>query len=714
MGTLLSAFEKAESAAPTTQPARGGSLLDAFKAAEKKAETAATAPDQPAVEPRGKLETFGAGAGHAVGRGVMGVQQLLGKGLSAAGEVADVGALRTAGGWLERDAAAGAARLEAENAPYRAANPKTSFAGEVTGFVASPINRLIPAGPAATTLTGAVAKGAVQGAALNALTSPVEEGKDFLPEKARQGGIGALGGAAGGALGYTLAGVINKGIDAARSVFNRVSGGNSAKAADALVEQALRANGTSSAQVAAERPELFAGLQQMAADAVKSGKPVDPQAMVRLTRAQTLPVAVPMLKGQVTRDPMQFAMEQNLRGIQGVGEPIVQTIQAQNKALIENLNAMGAARGADVVAAAKPVMQTLKAADDTLKSGVTKAYEAFKKSTGRSLDVPLPSIASGYAKTSAEFGEAIPGAIRKKFEALGEMPWNARFTIEEAEALIKSINRNYDPKNLVSARALDELRNTVQKSIAEGAGASAEGTAAAGLAKAARQAASERFALQDATPALKGVLRGDNPDKFLQKYLLQGNEREIGSMVRLLKAQDPKAAAGLEDSLMAHIKQRVLGGRSEENAAFSEAALKEFIANPNMTARLQQVLSPERMAQLRQLHLVAEDALYAPKGSAVNTSNTASAAANLIKSEAKGGVLNELLGITSRVLPVVGPTAETAQKAIQQNRISEMVSEAVNPSVAKKGEVAIRDLVVPGARAGAGALAERNRRRAQP
>jgi hypothetical protein len=44
-------------------------------------------------------------------------------------------------------------------------------------------------------------------------------------------------------------------------------------------------------------------------------------------------VGMPALAGQVNRDPMQFAKELNLRGVQNVGEPIAARLNEQNRIL---------------------------------------------------------------------------------------------------------------------------------------------------------------------------------------------------------------------------------------------------------------------------------------------------------------------------------------------------------------------------------------------
>lgn len=688
------------------------SALERWDSVAAKSEVAKPAAnDVSKQEAPGKVMSALAGAGEATGRTAMAVQQIAGKGMTKLGDILDIGVAKKAGDWLQADAVSGAKKLEAENAPYREENPVSNITGEIAGLVANPINKVIPAGAAATTMVGAVTKSALQGGALNALTSPVVNGGNFLWEKLKQGGLGMVGGGLGGSVGYGLGKAFDSAIGAFKKLGNKVSTGNVDEAAEGILGKTL---GESAAAVKADRPELFSGLKEQVKDALSSGSKVDAKALDRLARAQTLPVPVPMLKGQIHRDPMQFATEQNLRGIHGVGEPITQTLQAQNKALIANLDALGAKDASDVVTAGKTAIDALKAADKTASGEVSAAYKAFKDSTGKDLDVPVKGLAQDYAATVKEFGDAIPSAIRSKFESLvGGTKQTKVFSIEDAEGLIKSINRNYDPANRVQARALDELRNGVQKAISEGAGEGSGGEAAA-LAKTAREAASKHFSHIKNTPALKAALDGDQPDKFIQKFVLQGNAAEIKSMMATLAKADPQAATELQNSVMGFIKGRVTGLSNE--GTFSQAQLKQFVSNPNMAARLKVVLGPEKMNLLKQLNATAEDALFAPTASAVNRSNTASAAANIVKKELESGGLNTLLDIAKTKIPGLSGTAQNWQEKLARDKATKLVEEATSASLKQSGANAVssvRTLQPLGARAGTGYVEERSRRRAQ-
>lgn len=141
-----------------------------------------------AQESPSKIASAAAGAGKAMGEGVLGAQRLLGKGMQLIG-------MDQAGNWLVQDAEGGIKKLEAENKPYAQANPISNVAGQVGGT-------MLPAG----LVTGAIGKG-VQVAGkipgLAGMAAPLAEAVATGGFKA--GGLTGLGGlltrAAGGALG---------------------------------------------------------------------------------------------------------------------------------------------------------------------------------------------------------------------------------------------------------------------------------------------------------------------------------------------------------------------------------------------------------------------------------------------------------------------------------------------------------------------------------
>lgn len=178
---------------------------DAIFASMTKAAPAApvqAAAPQPAPQGQqpGGVSSFLAGVGRGVQETALGAQQLLGHGAQAVG-------LNNVGNWLVNDANQGLTRGAQEVAPYSAAHPIATGAGNMAGSIAAtaPLGALAPV---ARTLPGMAAVGAGLGAATGALSPVDPNSADFAGDKMQQIGLGALtGGAlspAAGALGRAI------------------------------------------------------------------------------------------------------------------------------------------------------------------------------------------------------------------------------------------------------------------------------------------------------------------------------------------------------------------------------------------------------------------------------------------------------------------------------------------------------------------------------
>jgi hypothetical protein len=142
------------------------------------------------------LAAIAGGLGKGFGSTVLGAQQLLGQGAKTLG-------LDTVGDWLVNDANQGLKNMQSQIAPYEAAHPVATTAGEIGGAIGAtfPVGGLMKG---ASALGGAAGRGALVGG-LSALAAPVDpNSQSFWADKAEQA---ALGGATGGLLGGATYGI---------------------------------------------------------------------------------------------------------------------------------------------------------------------------------------------------------------------------------------------------------------------------------------------------------------------------------------------------------------------------------------------------------------------------------------------------------------------------------------------------------------------------
>jgi hypothetical protein len=209
--SLADDFASDASAAGATPASAPSSLADQF-AADAKAGAQLTAAVKPTPIPQnggasapGMLASLGAGLGRGVQESMLGAQDLAGRGLTAMGST-------NVGPWLTQDAEKGLAQGASDYAPYSAAHPIVSGAGNIVGQAAATAPLAFAAPEVGSMgLLGRVATGAGLGAASGAVAPVDNPGNDYWAQKAKQIGMNAaVGGVATpitAALGSAFSGV---------------------------------------------------------------------------------------------------------------------------------------------------------------------------------------------------------------------------------------------------------------------------------------------------------------------------------------------------------------------------------------------------------------------------------------------------------------------------------------------------------------------------
>lgn len=537
------------------------------------------------------------------------------------------------------------ADIRDSNAEYegaRAAVGQTGFDGtRLVGNIASPVNmalgRIMPVGKVGSTTGRIAVKGSAAGAA-GAATQPVMS-DNFAGEKALQVGTGAV-------LGGVLAPVLSKvGDSVTRFVRDKIRSGAVSKTPEGIALEIKASLQRDDIDVSQIPRHVMDKLTQEVNEALSNGQELNAPALLRKMDFDRVGVK-PML-GQLTRDPSQFTREVNLRGVQGVGEPIANRLSEQ-QAMIASKFRQWVSGAKNPYEAGEGLIGSLQAQNDEMERGVRSAYQAFKESTGKDLPVQLSGLRSGYNETLKEFGETIPSAVRRRFDEIisGPKPAHSHgakpaaqtalqildsnggvlsdltpkptprtLSIEDAERLIKTINRHYNPADRAQARALDDLRKTVQNAIYS---AGDEGAEAGLLAKQARETARKRFETIDSAPALKAAIDNVAPDDFVKKYVINGKVREINKLVELV---GPEGQKTMRQQLLRHLQSKAFGTNVAGDGAGRQASLNselESIGRNKLTA----LLGAEQTDDLYALGRVMAYIQQQPAGSAVNNSNS--------------------------------------------------------------------------------------------
>jgi hypothetical protein len=516
------------------------------------------------------------------------------------------------------------ADIQNSDAEYEAARKATGQEGfdamRFAGNVVSPVNaataRVLPVGRIGDAKKVLAAKGAGAGA-VGGATQPVM-GDDFASEKAAQIGLGA---AAGG----VLTPVMTKAADSvARFVRDKLRNGAITKTPEAIGYEIKASLARDDIDVGQVPKAVMDKLTLEVQHAMKSGQEIDAPALLRKMDFDR--VGVKPLLGQITRDPSQFTQEMDLRGVEGVGKPIANRLNEQASTIASRFR-QGTAGAQNPYEAGRTLIEGLQAKNKEMEGGVRAAYQAFHDSTGKDLEVPLTGLAQDYAATVRDFGDTIPSAVRRQFDDLGLMGGKQLklLSIDDAERLIKTINKNYNPADKAQATALNELRGHVQNAILNVTDSGA-GMEAAGLANLARDTARQRFSAIDSSPALKAAVNAAEPDDFVKKYVINGKVREINKLAELAGPEGQKV---MRQQMLKYLENKAFGANAAGDGAGKQASFNAEL-NAIGKNKLAALLGPEQADDLFAVGRVMAYIQQQPAGSAVNNSNTGAVVANLL------------------------------------------------------------------------------------
>lgn len=472
-----------------------------------------------------------------------------------------------------------------------------------------------------------------------------------------------------------------------------------AVAPSAAERAAMATEAAQEAQAALQREGIQLSMPQASQlrdaveESIKAGKTLDAAALARKLDFEALGMK-PTL-GQITRDPAIFSRERNLRGVAGVGEPLLQRFGEQSRRTQEIVG--GFSRGAqDDYGAGDTLIRSLQQADAAEQAPIAAAYSLARDQAGRSAAMEsgtFSRLANG-ALDEQMLSAALPPEGRQILNdiTLGKIP----LTVNSAEMIktrLAGMARDLmAQRNTQGALAVGKLRDALERTPIE----SAAGEEAKAAFDAARGLAKARFAKQDAIPALKAAVEGDIPAQdFVRRYLIGGKADEVAGLASSL----PEAAkAEAKRQFGAALERAAFGQNVAGDAGFSADGFSRFLSQPGMRQKLAAFFSPAEMETLDRLRRVGAYRGSFPADSTVNTSNTAAALANL---------LTRIPGLpTSLGLLKAAGNAVANQNAVRASMaaVPPRASAALSPSQ----EAALAEALGLLAPTGSAALAPRN------
>ena len=592
-------------------------------------------------------------------------------------------------GFVGDDVNAGIKAKEAEYEAARARAGRSGFdAARLAGNVAAPSNVALASRiPAAAGTLARVGTGAAAGA-VGAMATPEADAENYWRNTALKGATGGLAGAAlapvAGAVGDAIGRIAGRfrGPPAAPPP---IPGPPGSHPADAYIAQAANEAGQSINDIP---QSLLERLRAQAQHALSQGQDLDTAAALR--KADFEAIGQQPLLGQITRDPMQFARERNLRGIAGAGEPIAARLAGQTEGLNRTIG--GFAQGADdAFSGGQKIARGLGSIDALFRGVVDDAYNAARDTAGRYVDLDHVGFvkAANDALDEGMLGHYLPAQVRNMLNdvSTGKIPLNVN-TAVQMDSVLSAAQRGALP---AERKALGVVRDALN-------GANpANNTGADALAafQVARKLAAERFKLREAIPALKAAANGDVPaDDFVRKFVINGDALELRGMAKLLKELAPEAYQQARAQIGAELRRAGFGENIAGDKPFSQERFNAKLRQMG-TARLQAFFTPEEIATMRTAGRVGAYMESPPAGSAVNYSNTGSAVVNAAQSAAPG-IIGKAIGAARWAAKAAGNDA-AVKRAMRAD---------VPVSGAARGSRRLNELLLLGS-AGAGAATTR-------
>ena len=432
------------------------------------------------------------------------------------------------------------------------------------------------------------------------------------------------------------------------------SGGAAAAGADAELQAAI----------AQASPELAAELRTL--------KPHEANmaAINRQLEADSLPVPVKMTRGQATQDVNLLSDEMNQRG---KNPEYANRFSEQNTALKENFDAIRDKAAPDVygtnhLESADTIIGSYKTLDDARVKDINAKYKALKDAAGGDFPIDGQAFAhNAYRALSKELkSDFVPAPIEKQ---LAKFASGEKMTYEQFEAMRTNLAaemRKAERSGDGNAKAASSI---VRQSL-EDLPLTGDAAMLKPLADDARSAAKARFDILKKDPAYDAAVNDVAPDKFINKYIIGGNKRDLETLVNQLGGGSEGHQA-VSAATINWLKDKSISSGNFNQASYN-SALK------HIEPKLNQLVDAETAQNLRKLGNVATYTQAQPRGSYVNNSNTFVAGAKELAKTGLEKTANVVIG--AGIVPVGTMVRESAQR----RALKKETSQALKPGAGSK------------------------------
>jgi hypothetical protein len=409
-------------------------------------------------------------------------------------------------------------------------------------------------------------------------------------------------------------------------------------------------------------PELAAELKKI------DPSTVNPQALENYVKADQF--GIRLTKGQATGDPNLISMERNDRTMK---PKMVEEFNQQNRTLAEKAEEIKhkTAEGTfepDYVANSERAIESFQQINKDKQAEIKKSYEELDKLGAGKIEVDSKTFGQNAMKalTENEDIDFLPSTIKTKIEAYENgKPMN----FAQYENLRTQISRETrKAQRADDGNAVHAL--TIARSELEKLPLLNETADAKIVADKARKLAAEEFGLLDKRKPTYNSVYADivngsaDTSNFIPNVVIRSKNADFAKAMNMLK-DNPDAIKQLRAGTLDYI----ISKSKDASGNFSNAKFNQFIGNLDVNKKLT-ALFGEDAAQIKDLADVARLVEAQPRGSFVNNSNTAPAAAQLAKQYG--------LKLAAKT-PLVGGLVEPAMQIRAERQMAKEVKETLRP-----------------------------------
>lgn len=401
-------------------------------------------------------------------------------------------------------------------------------------------------------------------------------------------------------------------------------------------------------------------------------------ALERHVEADTLPVPVRLTRGQATQDVNLLSDEMNMRG---KNPELANRFNEQNGKLIENMNAIRDTAAPDVygtnhIENADTIINSYKALDDARTADISAKYKALRDAAGGDFPIDGQKFATNAEKMLGKElkTDFLPPAIAKQLDRYKN---GETMTFEQFEAMRTNLAaemRKAERSGDGNAKAAASIVRTALEDLP----LSGQAEALKPLANEARSAAKARFDLLKKDPAYDAAVNDVAPDKFINKYIIGGNKRDLQALVDQL-GKGSEGHQAVSAAVVNWLKSKA--GVIDNNGNFSQAGYNKALQQ--LDPKLLELVDGQTAEQLKALGNVARYTQAQPRGSYVNQSNTFVAGA---KELAKGGLEKAANVAGFGVIPVGTMTREALAKRAAEKQTKESLKPGAGTKLSDLGK----------------------------